>query len=210
MRLTQKKMEEIVHGILGEDGLPLLKELILRGNISEFDLATKLKKDIKLIRKMLYLLYNHNLVSFTRKKDKIKGWYVYYWTLLPENIRFSYHKKKRELMDVLKQRLDDERKELFFACPKRCIRLTFDQAMDFEFHCPECGELTIQDVTEEKVKALKEQIKGLEVELEGFKEVHRVQNIKVKQQKKVVKAKIKEKKATAKKKVAPQKAGKKQ
>ena len=194
MRLTQKKMEEIVHGILGEEGLSLLKELILRDNISEFELAIKLKKDIKLIRKMLYLLYNHNLVSFTRKKDKIKGWYVYYWTLLPENIKFSYFKKKRDLLELLKHRLDEERRELFFTCPNTCVRLTFDQAMDFEFHCPECGELTMQDTTEEKIKVIKEKIIALEAELEGFKEVRRAQKTTVKQRKKAVKAKIKDKK----------------
>ena len=89
MRLTPKKIEEIMLSVLGEAGLPLIKELTGRENVSEFELATKTKKDIKIVRKMLYLLYNQNLISFTRKKDKQKGWYIYYWTLLPESIKFN-------------------------------------------------------------------------------------------------------------------------
>src|SRR3989338_453753 len=84
MRLTPKKIEEIIVGILGESGIPLIKELMGKDNISEFDLATKTKQDIKVVRRMLYVLHNNNLVGFTRKKDKQKGWYIYYWTLIPE------------------------------------------------------------------------------------------------------------------------------
>ena len=126
MRLTKKKVEEIIIGILGPDGLPLLKQLYLKDNISEFELATKVKRDIKVIRKMLYFLYNHNLVSFTRKKDKIKGWYIYYWTLLPESIRFNYFKMKRDLLARLKNQLEKEEKELFFVSPHHSTPLNFN------------------------------------------------------------------------------------
>ena len=194
MRLTQKKIEEIITGIIGSDGLPLLKQLLAKDNISEFDLATKTKKDIKVIRKMLYFLYNHNLVSFTRKKDKIKGWYIYYWTLSPDNIKFSYHKRKKELLERLKHQLEEERKELFFSCPDRCVRLNFDQAMDFEFHCPECGKLIIQDSNENRIIELKKYIGEIETELEEFKEVKKVRKTQAKTRRKIVLKKIKTKK----------------
>ena len=61
MRLTQKKIEEILLEIIGPEGAPLIQQLYGKENISEFDLATKTKKDIKLIRRMLYTLYNHNI-----------------------------------------------------------------------------------------------------------------------------------------------------
>ncbi len=201
MRLTQKKIEETIRSILGEEGLPLLKELSLRENLSEFDLAAKLKKDIKLIRKMLYLLYNHNLVSFTRKKDQIKGWYVYYWTILPESIKFNYYKTKNELLKKLKQQLENERKELFFACQNRCVRLTFDQAMDFEFRCPECGELAVQEGVEKRKEELRKQIADLEAELGEFKAVRRTQKVERKTRKSAVKKRVKQKKAQKRKRI---------
>src|SRR3989339_777637 len=169
MRLTTKKVEEILVNLLSEEGLPLIRELAGKFNISEFDLASKTKKDIKIIRKMLYLLYNHNLVGFNRKKDKQKGWYIYYWTLLPENIKFAYFKRKTELLAKLKERLGEEQRELFYVCPQRCTRLNFDQAMDFEFRCPECGELVSQDKGEENIFNIKKKIMEIEEELEQIK-----------------------------------------
>ena len=184
MRLTQKKVEEIMLSILGEEGLPLVKELSGKQHVSEFELADKLKKDIKIVRKMLYFLYNFNLVSFIRKKDKIKGWYIYYWTLLPESIKFNYIKRKKELLAKLQQRLEEETRELFYTCPTRCVRLNFDQAMDFEFHCPECGELLSQENNTERIETLRKKVAEIEAELKGLLEERKVRRKEVKKRKK--------------------------
>src|SRR3989338_161878 len=187
LRMTRNKIEEIILPLTGEDGLPLIKLLYVQPNISEFDLAKKSKKDIKIVRKMLYLMYNHNLVGFTRKKDKEKCWYIYYWTLLGDNVKFMYYKHKKELLIKLKEKLLEEQKELFYVCPKRCVRLNFDHGMDYEFHCPECGEL-IHQYSENNVIGIKKQIEGIEEDLETEKKVLR--KIKVKSKKKAIKIKI--------------------
>lgn len=206
MRLTQKKVEEIMLSILGEEGLSLIKELTGKQNVSEFELADRLKKDIKIVRKMLYLLYNHNLVSFIRKKDKIKGWYIYYWTLQPESIKFSYIKRKKELLAKLQQRLEEESKELFFTCPNRCVRLNFDQAMDFEFHCPECGELLSQENNTERIETLRKKVTEVEAELGELLEKRKERKAVSKARKKEVRIRKREKiraKATTKKSAKP-------
>lgn len=188
MRLTNKKIEEIMLSILGEEGLPLVKELSGKENVSEFDLATKIKKDIKIVRKLLYLLYNHNLIKFTRKKDKQKGWYIYYWTLIPENIRFNYFKRKKELLERLKHKINSENSELYFICPNNCVRLNFDQSVDFGFHCPECGELISQDDNKERVKKLLKDITLIEEELEKAKQQKTIKRKQIKINKKIIKA----------------------
>lgn len=173
MRLTQKKIEEILVDILGEEALSLIRYLSGRENVSEFDLANKTKKDIKVVRRMLYILYNNNLVSFTRKKDKQKGWYIYYWTLILDSIKYVYYKKKKEHLAHLEARLEEETKELFFICSSRCVRLNFDQAMDIEFHCPECGELVLQDSSEKNVADLKKELKAVSEEVEKLEKEKR-------------------------------------
>lgn len=186
MRLTQKKIEEILFSMLGEDGRPLVRELYGKENVSEFDLAKRAKKDIKVIRKQLYILHTNNLVGFTRKKDKIKGWYIYYWTLLPDNVKFTYLKRKKEQLTKLRLRVEEEGKELFFTCPKNCVRLNFDQATDFEFHCPECGELVSPDNREEKLVIWNKMIQGIEEELiEEEKSVRKIKTDKTKIKRKV-------------------------
>jgi len=191
MRLTPKKIEQILVAMLGEEGLPLIKELMNKDNISEFDLATKVKKDIKVVRKMLYTLYNSNLVAFTRKKDKIKGWYIYYWTLVPESVRFNYFKMIRERVAKLEEQLEQEKRELFFVCPNKCTRLNFDQAMDFEFHCPECGQLINQDNSEIKVELIVKEIAMAQEELAKSKEEKKIKKKVAKERRKKVKAKKK-------------------
>ena len=131
-------------------------------DISEFKLADQLKEDIKRVRNMLYRLYDSNLVEFTRKKDKKKGWYIYYWTFKPDQVKFLYGKLREENLKKLKERLEKEEKEQFFICPNECARLNFDQAASFEFQCPECGEIVDQEDTKERLEEIKKGIKELE------------------------------------------------
>ncbi len=218
MRLTQKKIEEILIFIVGEQGLPLVRELVGKENVSEFDLAKRTKFDIKVVRRLLYLLYNHNLICFTRKKDKQKGWYIYYWTLINENIRFNYFKMRRSLLERLKKQLEQEERELFFICPKGCSRLNFDHATDFEFHCPECGDLLNQDDSKDKILDLKKRIISTQEEVTKLLDQKRVREekakartllIKEKEKKKADKAKKLVKKKVVKKKVVKKKVAKK-
>jgi len=203
MRLTKIKVVEILTSVIGEDGIPLIEELLGKENVSEFDLATNTKKDIKIIRRMLYLLYNHNLVCFTRKKDKQKGWYIYYWTLLPESIRFNHFKMKRDLLERLKKRLEEEKQELFFVCPNECVRLNFDNAMNFEFHCPECGELISQDNQDEKITHFEKRISELQKEFDILQEQRKVRRTDTRTKRKEV---VSKKKVTARKKKEVKKA----
>ncbi len=195
MRLTQKKIEEILLDLLGPEGKPLVQQLYGKENVSEFELANKTKKDIKLIRRMLYTLYNHNVIGFIRKKDKQKGWYIYYWTILPENVKFAYFKKKKEQLLRFQEQLEAEKKELFYLCPGKCVRLNFDQAMEFEFHCPECGQLASQDSSEDKKEVLRKKIQELGQELAEEKADKKVSKRRAKERKKIVKKKVKVKKA---------------
>lgn len=206
MKLTQNKIDEIILEIAGPDGLRLVRELKNKENVSEFSLATKLKKDIKLIRNLLYKLYNYNLISSIRKKDKQKGWYIYYWTLIPENIKFLYIKNKKIIINKLKEQLEKEQTEQFYTCSKKCIRLNFDQAIDFEFRCPECGELISQHQDPKIISNLEKEIDKLEKELKSEEKTKITPKRKkvVKSKKKVLKKvkvikKIKKKKNTLKK-----------
>ncbi len=205
MRLTKKKIDEVIIKILGEVGLDLVELLKKSDNVSEFELAKKLNKDIKVIRKMLYLLYNHNLVSFTRKKDKQKGWYIYYWTLINESIKFEYVKRRKILLQTLEQLLYKEQNEIFFYCPSECVRLDFDDSSDFDFHCPECGKLLEQDNNEKRITELSAKIKEISEELEyiekeRIKAIKKTRKKKVETKKKEVKKRKVEKKKEVKKK----------
>lgn len=162
IKLTPKQIEHVISEVSGQDTIKLYKALKGKKNISEFKLAQDIKEEINTTRNMLYRLHNANLVSFTRKKDKQKGWYIYYWTFNSNRIKDLMVNLKKKRLEMLKDRLEREKMNHFFACPDRCIRLDFEQATDFGYKCPECGELLNQ---EDNSKI----IKDLEAELEKLK-----------------------------------------
>ena len=165
MKLPDEEIEDVVSKVAGEDVVRLIKALKNKKNVSEFTLADSIKKEINLTRNMLYRLYDSSLVSFIRKKDKKKGWYIYYWTFNTDRIKYLAKQIKKQRLEQLKERLEREKSSSFFTCKNQCIRLNFEQATDFEFKCPECGELLDQVDNTQKKAELEKEINKLEKEL---------------------------------------------
>lgn|SRR3989338_4168263 len=164
VRLTPTKIEEVVRDACGDDVLPLVRKLGGKENISEFKLAEQLKEDIRKVRNVLYRLHGENLVDFTRKKDKKKGWYIYYWTFKPEQVRFLYDRIRQGRMRQLRERLSREGGEQSFVCANRCVRMDFDQAVGFEYRCPECGEILELEDVRSRLQQMKGELTRLERE----------------------------------------------
>ncbi|RLE46469.1 hypothetical protein DRJ22_01850 [Candidatus Woesearchaeota archaeon] len=161
MKITPKVAEEAIAESAGEEVLPLVRILKKRKNISEFQLAEQIKKEINITRNLLYRLYNINLVSFERVKDKKKGWYVYFWSFNNNKVKDLVIAQKKQRLERLKDRLKREENNTFFTCSDKCLRLGFEQAFDFEFKCPECGGLLEEEDNSKKIEELKKEIKEL-------------------------------------------------
>lgn len=143
--MDSRKIIEVISDLVGEEVIDLVIELITQSDYSEFKLAEKLNQDVNSTRNMLYRLLEHNLVYFSRRKDKRKGWYIYYWTFNPNDIeqkRLSILEKKIEVLDVKLN--NDYSHDIFFMCQNKCERYDFDFAAEHEFKCQECGELLEQ------------------------------------------------------------------
>ncbi|MBU3941985.1 MAG: hypothetical protein KKF74_03665 [Nanoarchaeota archaeon] len=158
-------IEATIVDVAGEDVLPIVDYLKNKKNISEFKIAEVIKKEINTTRNMLYRLQEANLVSFIRKKDKKKGWYIYYWTFKPKMIKHIIVSLKKKKLAKLMERIVREKSSHFFICPNKCIRLDFEQAMNFEFKCPECGEIMHQEDNTENITLIEEEIKKIKEEL---------------------------------------------
>jgi len=162
MKITNKLIEEVISTVAGEDTVPLILAIKDKKNISEFKIAEILKEQINITRNMLYRLLDQDLVHFIRKKDRVKGWYIYYWTFNPNQIKYLTIKLQKERLTKLKERLERENSAIFFACPEGCIRLDFEQAMNFEFKCPECGSLIQQQDNSQDIIKIQHKIKEAE------------------------------------------------
>lgn len=163
MILTNKKIHETVEEVAGEDAVKIIEYLKNRKNISEFIIADKTKLDMQTTRSILYKLNGCNIASYIRKKDRKKGWYISYWTFNRNRVKDLIKRLKKDKLDRLKEQLkrEESNKGNFYICSKACARLGFDQAVDFEFKCPECGALMNLQENSKTISNIKERIKEL-------------------------------------------------
>jgi transcription initiation factor TFIIE subunit alpha len=167
MKEKDALLRKIVKELVSEEAIPIVEYLKGKTKISEFVISEELELEIHKTRFFLYKLLDHNLVSFIRKKDKIKGWYICYWDLNEDIVNHLDQKMKDDKIDKLQERLKREEDNQFYLCRNACARMDFDRAMEFTFKCPECGEIMhLQDNTK-TIDFLKERIK--EIDEEGGK-----------------------------------------
>ncbi|MBI5391302.1 hypothetical protein HZB02_07490 [Candidatus Woesearchaeota archaeon] len=163
-KITKSVVENTVKSTVGEDVIPLIDYLKDKKNISEFQIAQSLKTEVNYTRNMLYRLHTHNLVTYHKKKDREKGWYISYWSLNLRNVKNILKTQHVRKLEDLKERLvkEERYKNVFFICPKLCSRLDFDRATEFDFKCPECGVILHQQENEKTIENIKVKIQEME------------------------------------------------
>ena len=162
MRLSNKMISDVVTELVGEDAVQIVEFIKDKENISEFKIAEKIKVDMQELRNILYRLHNHNLVSYYRKKDRQKGWYISYFSFNKNIIKDLYVKILKDKLSKYKSRLDKENQSDYFICPSLCARLDFHQASEMEFKCPECGKILQQQDNQKTIDLLKKKIQEIE------------------------------------------------
>jgi transcription factor E len=164
MALRKSPHLQTVAEVIGEEAVQVVQYLKGKKNISEFKIAESIKAEVNSVRKMLYAMQTSNLVSYYRKKDRQKGWYISYWTLKPESFDYlSLATKKQKLQQLSERRHKEEtNKGLFYICPSLCVRLEFDKAAEISFKCPECGTTLQQQDNTRTIEQLRAKISEIE------------------------------------------------
>ncbi|MBI2550002.1 hypothetical protein HYV83_02370 [Candidatus Woesearchaeota archaeon] len=150
---------DLLREYFGDEVFNLIGELSKKRDYSEFKLAEALKMEVNETRNLLYRLHSLNLASFARKKDNKIGWYIYYWTFHDDLINDFLLRYKKSQLESLRERFLKEGKSDFYSCLNKCVRLDFDKACDFSFHCPECGELLGREAEGDEKRLGSEMIK---------------------------------------------------
>ncbi len=161
MTLTKKIIEEVVRELVGEEALPIVFYLKGKKRISEFIIAEELDLEIHRTRNILYRLYEHNIVQFLRKKDKIKGWYICYWDLNDHMIPELSKKIIANKIQQIEERLSREEENTFYMCKNACVRMNFDNSIEYNFKCPECGEIQNEQDNVRTIEFLTNRLKEL-------------------------------------------------
>jgi len=123
--------------LVGDEGVRIV-ENIPEDEITDEHLAELTGISLNTVRRTLYLLYEHRLAIYRRKRDPDSGWLTYLWQLCPENFDKALESEAKRLLRNLEERLAYEKNNIFYACTEGCARFIFDEASEANFICPFC------------------------------------------------------------------------
>jgi hypothetical protein len=106
------------------------------------------------------------LVTFIRKKDKKKGWYTYFWTFDSEKAFLLIKKIILKEIDQLQHELSSRQVKRFYKSPGLNIEYSEEKALEYDFICPETGEVMELKDNSAEIKEINLQISRLQKKLE--------------------------------------------
>jgi transcription initiation factor TFIIE subunit alpha len=124
-----------------EEAVKLIETLKGAEETTDDEIATKTGIRLNSVRKILYKLYDHSLVSLRRTRDPKTGWFIFHWRLQPDQLEGFILSQKRRVLEKLSVRLEYERNHDFYYCSTvGCKRVPFEEAVELVFHCSTCGK----------------------------------------------------------------------
>jgi transcription initiation factor TFIIE subunit alpha len=157
---------KIAEALGEEEAVKLIEMLKNSDEITDDEIANKTGIRLNNVRKILYKLYDHSLVSLRRTRDPKTGWFIFHWKLQPDQLEGFILSQKRRVYEKLNIRLEYEKNHDFYYCQTPgCRRITFEEAVELVFRCPTCGKPLMHYSNEKIVKILAEKIEQLGKEL---------------------------------------------
>ena len=149
-----------------EDAVKLIENLKNADETTDDELANKTGIRLNSVRKILYKLYDHSLVSLRRTRDPKTGWFIFHWRLQPDQLEGFILSQKRRVLEKLNVRLEYEKNHDFYYCNTTgCKRVPFEEAIELVFHCSTCGKSLVHSGNEKLVEILSTKVEQLGKEL---------------------------------------------
>jgi len=172
-----KLLHDLVEEMAGLDTGRIVDILFGKKDVNEFLIAKKMELTINQVRNILYKLSADGLVSFIRKKDKRKGWYIYYWTLKTEKCLVKLEQSLMRKIGDLNNILNSRKTKRFYICKPCGIEVSEEKALEHGFSCEECAKVyelsdnggPIRD-TKAKVTRTEKELELIRGELETIRE----------------------------------------
>ncbi|MBK5133350.1 transcription factor [Candidatus Bathyarchaeota archaeon] len=157
-----------VAAALGEDDAMLLIDHLKQTTNETTDdaIANTTGIRLNLVRKILYKLYDHSLVSLRRTRDPKTGWFIFHWKLQPNQLEGFILSQKRRVLEKLSVRLDYEKNHDFYYCGNpECKKIPFGEAVELVFHCPTCEKSMSHCENKKIVETLSKKVEQVRNEL---------------------------------------------
>jgi len=149
-----------------EEAVKLIDILKTAEETTDDEIANKTAIRLNSVRKILYKLYDHSLVSLRRTRDPKTGWFIFHWRLQPDQLEGFILSQKRQVLEKLDIRLAYEKNHDFYYCyTPGCKRIPFEEAVELLFRCPTCGKPLMHYDNEKMLNALSRRVEQLRKEL---------------------------------------------
>lgn len=163
--LADKAIYAYLHRMIGDEGVELIRRFPHDKEYSDEELAEVTQINLNSVRNTLYTLYEHRLAKYRRIKNNETGWLTYLWQLELENIYDSVSKDLEVIVEKLRRRYRYENENAFYSCKECGSTVTFSEAMDSQFVCPQCESQLSHFDNEPLVNALQRRITKIEENL---------------------------------------------
>jgi transcription initiation factor TFIIE subunit alpha len=158
-------MKKIANVLGGEEAVTVVMALNKLGQATDDELLNETGIKLNDIRKALNKLYNHSIVQCDRLRDEQTGWFIFRWRIQSDQFEGFIKNQKRKILRIFNKRLDYEKNNEFFYCgTPGDRRMTFEEAMEMIFRCPNCGKKLDSYDNKDIIKALSDKIEELEKE----------------------------------------------
>jgi transcription initiation factor TFIIE subunit alpha len=149
-----------------EDAVKLIGIIKNSEETTDDEIANKTTIRLNLVRKILYKLYDHSLVSLRRTRDPKTGWFIFHWRLQPDQLEGFILSQKREVLEKLDTRLAYEKNhEFYYCCTSGCRRIPFEDAVELVFRCSTCGKPLMHYDNDKMLNVLSKKVDQLRKEL---------------------------------------------
>ncbi|MBS7611380.1 transcription factor [Candidatus Bathyarchaeota archaeon] len=164
MSKRENLLYRLAEVVAGGDGIKVIKCLIDNGSMRDDELALALGLKPNVVRRILYQFAENSIVTVQRFRDEKTGWYYFKWMVQPDQVELYLEDQRRKLLRRLKERLQYEKSHEFYSCPKGCLRLTFEEAVEKNFTCSGCGASLQYDDNKKVISRLEVKIRELSEE----------------------------------------------
>ncbi len=166
-----KLLKIVIENLINKQSVEIIDLLAGKKHVNEFIIAKNLGLTINQTRNILYKLSDFGLVSFIRKKDKRKGWYIYFWTLNTYEALSLLSNNLKKKLEVLRSQLKLRKESSHYVCNTCSIEVNEETALLNNFTCPECYEVyELSDNSEligdidKKISKLKKELAAVSIE----------------------------------------------
>jgi len=159
-------LTKIAEALGEEEAVKLIGILKNSDEITDDEIANKTGIRLNSVRKILYKLYDHSLVSLRRTRDPNTGWFIFHWKLQPDQLEGFILSQKRRVLEKLNIRLEYEKNHDFYYCyTAGCRRIPFEEAVELVFQCPTCGKPLMHYENDKIIDVLTKKVEKLRKEL---------------------------------------------